>query len=109
MRIGAYSGVAFPGEKAEYVLELENTTKEDREVEVRLRSTSDVGQKWDKDWKLRIPGGKAHVERATMPTDEIGYWAMRIQVFEDGKPVPLQQEVSPGGSRDGHQLCRQRK
>ena len=65
---GAYSGVAFPGEKAEYQLELENTTKEDREVEVRLRSTSDVGEKWGKDWKLEIAAGKKHTERVTHPS-----------------------------------------
>ena len=93
---GAYSAVAFAGEKAEYELALENATNEDREVEVRLRSTSDVGEKWGKDWKLEIAAGKEHTEKVTHPSGEIGYWAIRIQVIEDGEAVALEQQVSPG-------------
>jgi hypothetical protein len=93
---GAYSGVAFPGEKAEYDIQLKNTSREDREVEMRLRSISDVGEAWDKDWQLEIAAGQEHIEKAVLPTDEIGYWAMKFQVFENGKPVALKQQVSPG-------------
>jgi len=91
---GAYSGVALPGEKAEYVFQLENTTQDDRQAEIRLRCTSDVGQKWDRDWKFEIAAGKEHIVKAVLPSEETGYWAMQIQVFEDGKAVPLKQEVS---------------
>ena len=71
IKLGASSGVAFPGEKAEYVLKLENWTKEDCQVVIRLRSTSDIEQKWDRNRKLEIAAGKEHIEKAVLPTKKL--------------------------------------
>ena len=95
---GAYSGVAFVGEKTEYELRLKNLTDQDREVEIRFDTVTDQQERWNNIWKLKVVGKESHSQKVTLPTDVIGYRAIRIQILEDGNPVILTQEISPGES-----------
>ena len=93
---GAYSGVAFLGEKTVYGCQLDNLSQRDREVEIRVHSGTDVGQQWDKTWSVSLAAGQSVERSLSLPTGEIGYLAIRIQVCEDGHPIALKQEISPG-------------